>query len=530
MSDPTPRDDALPPTAGHPAPPLLGRLRTRVAAAAAVAALIALLAGGLFVLASATSADRSDLDDGLVARATQAATVGRRTLAATGTFGRPAVRATRRVGRILGPVTGGSDVALIRVLRGDEVLDSLGATSDPGLPVDAPADPTTVDTADGRWRVVQRTIGRGIVVQAASPLATIDARHAALRDRLLLAGLVGVVGTGLLAFLLAGPALGALTRLRRDAGDVATTADLTVRMPADAGPVEVRELAGALNAMLSRLQAADADRRAALDTTQRFAADAGHELRTPLTALTTTVEVLRAHPGLPAEERTAMLEEIAEEHARLVALLDALQALARGDAGARTDRGPVDLSELAEQAVEAARAAAPGTTFALDAPASFVVDGWAPGLRLLLDNLLVNAVRHGRPGGRVVVTVATRAGGLATGGAAAGLTAESSAGDGTAGPGTRHDGPGITPGAASSGHVDTGPRAGAVLLVDDDGPGVPPGERTAVLGRFARGRATTVPGSGLGLALVDQQARLHGGRLTLEQAPAGGLRARVTLG
>jgi two-component system sensor histidine kinase PrrB len=59
---------------------------------------------------------------------------------------------------------------------------------------------------------------------------------------------------------------------------------------------------------------------------------------------------------------------------------------------------------------------------------------------------------------------------------------------------------------------------------------VPRDEREAVVGRFVRGRGTTVPGSGLGLALVDQQARLHGGRLTLEDAPAGGLRARVTLG
>jgi signal transduction histidine kinase len=70
----------------------------------------------------------------------------------------------------------------------------------------------------------------------------------------------------------------------------------------------------------------------------------------------------------------------------------------------------------------------------------------------------------------------------------------------------------------------------AVVLVDDDGPGVPPEERETVLGRFARGRTATAPGSGLGLALVDQQARLHGGRLTLEDAPRGGLRARVTLG
>lgn len=459
----------------------LGRLRTRVALAAGLAALLALLAGGVFVLASATAADRDDLDRSLTARARQAATVARRSIRATGPGGRPAARASRRVTRVLRPVTGRGDVALIRLVQDGAVLSRLGAAADPGLPAAASTAPSTVATPSGDWRVVQRAIAPGIVAQAASPLAALDARSSALRDRLLLAGLGGVAGTGLLAFLLAGPALGALTRLRRDAGRVAATADLDVRMPADDGPAEVRELAGTLNAMLARLSAADADRRAALTTTQRFAADAGHELRTPLTALTTTVEALRSHPGLPEDERTQMLDEIAEEHARLVALLDALQALARGDAGARLDRGPVDLAELAEQAVAAARAAAPGTTIDLHAPTSLVVAGWAPGLRLLLDNLLVNAVRHGRPGGRVAVTLE---------------------GDG----------------------------AWAALLVDDDGPGVPADEREAVVGRFARGRGATAAGSGLGLALVDQQARLHDGRLTLEDAPLGGLRARVTLG
>ncbi|WP_051471492.1 sensor histidine kinase, partial [Patulibacter minatonensis] len=410
-----------------------------MAAAAALAALIALLAAGVFVLTSATASDRSDLDDALSARAQQAAKVGRNTVRTTGVLGRPAVRATRRVGRILGPVTGSGDVALIRIVRGGEVLDRLGGTADPGLPLSAPNVPTTVSTPEGDWRIVQRAVGRGLVVQAASPLTTLDARRNALRDRLLLAGAGGVLGTALLAFLLAGPALGALTRLRRDAGRVATTADLDVRMPDTDGPAEVRELAATLNAMLARLERSDADRRAALDTTQRFAADAGHELRTPLTALTTTVEALRSHPDLPVAERTAMLDEIAEEHARLVDLLDALQALARGDAGARTDRGPVDLAELAEQAVEAARTAAPGTTFVLDAPGTLVVDGWAPGLRMVLDNLLVNAVRHGRSGGTVAVRV-----------------------------------------------VAAGP--GAVLTVDDDGPGIPVDEREAVRGRFARGR------------------------------------------
>jgi two-component system sensor histidine kinase PrrB len=446
--------------------------------AAATAALLALVAVGILLLVSASAADRRALDAGLVSRVEQAQAVGRRALERASA--RPARRASRQVGRLLGPVTGGADVAVIRVVRAGTVLDRLGATADPGLPTRAPASPATVSTPAGRWRIVQRPIRAGLVVQAATPTAVIDARRDDLAVRIALAGVAAALITGALAFALAGPALAALGRLRRDAAGLARTADLRARMPEDRGPDEVRELAVTLNAMLARLQGADADRRTALDATRAFAADAGHELRTPLTATATTIEALRTHPELPETERQAMLAEVAEEHDRLIALLDALQSLARGDAGARLERERVDLAELAEQAVAAARARDPRAAVTLEAPERATVEGWAPGLRSVLDNLLVNALVHGRAGAAVAVAI-----------------------------------------RATDGTIE--------LEVDDDGPGIPAADRDAVLGRFSRGRATRAPGSGLGLALVDQQVRLHGGTLVLGDAPAGGLRVRVTL-
>jgi two-component system sensor histidine kinase PrrB len=77
--------------------------------------------------------------------------------------------------------------------------------------------------------------------------------------------------------------------------------------------------------------------------------------------------------------------------------------------------------------------------------------------------------------------------------------------------------------------VRPSPTGGAELTVEDDGPGVPDDERSRVLGRFVRGRSAAGTGSGLGLALVDQQVRLHGGRLTLTASPLGGLAVRVDL-
>jgi two-component system sensor histidine kinase PrrB len=108
------------------------------------------------------------------------------------------------------------------------------------------------------------------------------------------------------------------------------------------------------------------------------------------------------------------------------------------------------------------------------------MDAWPDGVRALVDNLLENAARHGRADGVVNVGLGRENGAL-------------------------------------------------VLTVDDDGPGVPAGERGAVFERFVRGAGTRVDGSGLGLALVRQQAVLHGGEVTLEDAPLGGARFRVRM-
>jgi two-component system sensor histidine kinase PrrB len=108
-----------------------------------------------------------------------------------------------------------------------------------------------------------------------------------------------------------------------------------------------------------------------------------------------------------------------------------------------------------------------------------LVTGWPDGLRLLVDNLIENAVRHG------------------------GSLAEV---------GLRRD-----------------RQGGLLLTVDDDGPGIPEGDRARVFERFARGEQSTSPGSGLGLALVAQQAQLHGGDVAVGDSPAGGARFTVRL-
>jgi signal transduction histidine kinase len=173
-----------------------------------------------------------------------------------------------------------------------------------------------------------------------------------------------------------------------------------------------------------------------------------------------------------------MLGDALAEQRRIVDLLDGLQALARGDA-TPLEVTEVDLGDVVDAAATAAVERHPDLQLSADLPdAPVPVEGWEPGLRLLADNLVENAARHGRPGGRIKVT--------------------------------------LNPSAT-----------GALLVVEDDGPGVPPADRERIFEPFARLEATNGDGSGLGLALVEQQVRHHGARIEVGDSPLGGARFSV---
>jgi len=169
------------------------------------------------------------------------------------------------------------------------------------------------------------------------------------------------------------------------------------------------------------------------------------------------------------------------EQDRMVRLLEGLQALARGEAAESLPREPVELGDVLDGAVHAARKRHPGVQYELAGHVDEgTVDGWEGGLRLLVDNLLDNAALHGRPDGSVTVGL-ERAGGE------------------------------------------------LVVRVEDDGPGIPPDERARLLEPFARGENAGPNGTGLGLAIVAQQAAIHGGELRLTTSRSGGLGVEVRL-
>ena len=426
----------------------------------AVAAVLAVV--GAVLISEVGRRERTTFTRELRAAAARAEPPARRALLGAGSPDRALERAV-----------GEFSVRLTR--RGAVVYDDLGA---PDVPIPSRNGLSTVtDGAGDRWRVVVRTVrprreGRLVV---SGSLAAVEARIADARRTIALAFVLGLVVCAVAVRVLTALTLRPLGRLREGAAAVSSTRDLTTRVPG-AGVAEVDEVARSLNAMLARLEASAA-------AGERFTADAGHELRTPLTSLRANLAALRhgephgdrsraATGALSGAERERVLADIERDLARLTALLDGLQALARGDAGA-TRHVPVDVGDLADAALADARRRHPGASFEI-AGGDLATTGDESGLRSALDNLLENAARHGARTVRLTI------------------------------------------------EPDR-------VLVDDDGPGIPPEERHRVFERFARGTATTAAGSGLGLAIVAQQAALHGGEARIEDSPLGGARLILEL-
>jgi signal transduction histidine kinase len=356
-----------------------------------------------------------------------------------------------------------------QVAYGDDVIDRQGDVPDDPPPVPSTDGLSTATIAGEHWRALTATLGRQRV-EVLATLTPVEDRVASTRRLVLAIGAGALLITGFAAWFFTSLTLRPLARLRAGAARIGGADEL--RLPADDGPDEVRSLAHTLNDMLARLQAA-------MEATRRFAADAGHELRTPLTGMRANLDALERNPDLPAEQRAALIGATTGELERAVHLLEGLQALARGEAAESLPREAVELDELLDAAVYAARRRHPATRYTLDEPLDGApVRGWADGLRLLVDNLLDNAALHG--GSDVHVGL-----------------------------------------ARSNGHL--------VLRVEDDGPGVAPADRGRLLEPFVRANGAGVPGTGLGLTIVAQQAALHGGAVALSESRLGGLAVEARL-
>jgi len=248
--------------------------------------------------------------------------------------------------------------------------------------------------------------------------------------------------------------------------------DNLAALNATSAPREVVPLIERLNRLFSRIDAS-------MQKERRFTADAAHELRTPVAAIKAQAQVARA--ATAEAERIHALDNAILGCDRAAHLIEQLLTLARVDT---LDRGVAEPCQLRDIAAETIAALAPaalekGVRLELLAGNNVEVRGNPGLLRVLLRNLLDNAVKHTPPGTSVQV----------------GITQE--------------------PGAAC-------------LSVSDNGPGIPEQERDKVLERFYRPLGTQASGSGLGLSIVKRIAEVHDASLQMAPTNEGrGLRVTV---
>jgi len=318
-----------------------------------------------------------------------------------------------------------------------------------------------------RVEVFTTPLAPGLALQVAVSLSTTNLEVTSVGATLSVLSFVGILAATLLGWAVARAGLAPVARLAGVAEQVTATGDPGERVQVSRQD-ELGRLAASFNSMLSALQRS-------LTAQRRLVSDASHELRTPLASLRVNVDLLADNPGMPAAERQEVLARVVDQVAELSQLVADVTELARGETPA-ADWGPVRLDQVAATALEAARRDWPKTEFSADLE-SCVVEGSGDRLRVAVRNLLDNAAKFGPPGGLVDVRL-----------------------------------------------------AGGSLTVRDHGPGIDPDDVPHIFDRFYRSlSARAVPGSGLGLAVVHEVARRHGGTVEAEQAPGGGTLMRLTL-
>lgn len=334
---------------------------------------------------------------------------------------------------------------------------------------------TYIDGVRYRVRTVEVRTPQPATVEVGATYDDTIAQTNNLHRRGILICALSIGAAAVFAWLLAAFAVRPFKRLAQQARsiDADERPQVAVR-----GASEAVEIAEAMRGMLQRIWKEQDRTKEALASARDFSAVTAHELRSPLTAMRTNLEVLSTL-DMPDEQRKEVLGDVIRTQSRIEATLTALERLAQGELSTSEDHVPVDITELLDRAAHDAMRIYPGLDVSLVPSPTCIIVGLPAGLRLAVDNAIANAVKHGG---------ATR----------------------------------VQLSAVSS-------RAGVEIAVDDNGSGVPEDERQVVFDRFSRGSTASQSGSGLGLALVAQQAQLHGGTAALENSPLGGARLVLRL-
>jgi signal transduction histidine kinase len=307
-----------------------------------------------------------------------------------------------------------------------------------------------------------------MVVQYGRRVSDTEATVARVELFLLLGVLAGTALALLAGLAIARRAMSPIAELTSTAAEIARTRDPSRRVPEPEADDEVAELARTLQGMLRELDAARSETEAMLARQRRFVADASHELRTPLTGVLANLELLA--DSLHGDQGEAARSALRSSQ-RMRRLVADLLLLARTDVGRVVSHEPCDLAQVVVEAAGELGPVSGDHDIVLDVHPA-VVEAARDELHRLTVNLVENALRHTPPGTQIHVST-----------------------------------------TASNGQ--------AMLVVEDDGPGVPAELEPALFERFVRGAGDRGGSFGLGLAIVKAVAESHGGSVALEPTDNG---------
>ena len=383
--------------------------------------------------------------------------------------------------RFMDAVVGSANLSLALREADGGVIASAGAHADTamalaGAPEAVPgnrAERTLIGTRDGhRLRVLTDWSHLGDATETPVNIVLgLDVTHRAdivrrYRERIIVAVAIAALLAGLLGALVARTGLAPLRSLARRAGAISASR-LSERLPAAGVPAELREVAGAFNRTLQRLE--DSFRRLS-----QFSADLAHDLRTPIGNLLGEAQVALNRPRTAAEYEAVIASSV-EELERINRMIDGMLFLARSDdVQASLDLRAVDAGAEVDRLIEYYEGLASEAGVGIRRVGEVTLRADATLFRRAIANLVSNAIAHTPPGSEITVALAAV------------------------------------------------PDGGAEVAVSNPGPGIPRELLPRVFDRFFRADASrpdSAKGSGLGLAIVKSIVELHGGGIEARSEP-----------
>jgi two-component system OmpR family sensor kinase len=267
-----------------------------------------------------------------------------------------------------------------------------------------------------------------------------------------------------------------LEKMQVTAGKIAA-GDLSARLENFEPDTEVGRLSTSLNQMLSRIEESFAARTESENKLRRFVADASHELRTPLTSIRGFAELHRQGAVPEGEKTKELISRIEKESLRMGSLVEDLLMLARIDQSRKIEMTDVDLSSLVKEAVTSAQAAGPEHPITSDIAHDVHTQGDSDKIYQVVTNLLANARAHTPAGTQIHVATYSN-------------------------------------------------EDGSYVTVADSGPGLSAADQAHIFERFYRvdtsRQRSSSDGSGLGLSIVDEVMKAHGGEVSVTSEHGNG--------